>query len=91
MADPKFDKDPNARLDFSVRWTSWLPSGDSLATGTWLVEAGLVNEQEDLTSTDCTVWLASGTSGILYEVTNRILTIGGRRNDQTIFVECKEK
>jgi hypothetical protein len=91
MPHPKFNKDPNATLDYTVDWRTWLPTGDMLVTGTWIVEAGLVVEQEDLATGTCSVWLSSGTAGILYEATNRITTLGGRINDQTLFIECKEK
>jgi hypothetical protein len=43
------------------------------------------------TATDAVIFLASGTVGEIYEVTNRIITTGGRQNDQTISILIEEK
>lgn len=90
-AETHFGKDPAGIIDYTVRWTSWLPSGDTISTSSWTVPAGIVKVSESNTTTDAVIFLASGTLGQIYEVTNRIVTAGGRQNDQTISILIEEK
>lgn len=89
-----FTKDPDGIIDYTVRWTSWLPSGDTILSSTWIIPAipaGIVKVSEANTTTDAVIFLASGTVGIIYEPTNRVVTIGGRQNDQTISILIEDK
>jgi hypothetical protein len=90
-AETHFVKDPAGIIDYTVRWSSWLPSGDTISSSAWTVPAGLVKVSEANTTTDAVIFLASGTVGQIYEVTNRIITTGGRQNDQTISILIEEK
>jgi hypothetical protein len=90
-AETHFIKDPAGIIDYTVRWSSWLPSGDTISSSSWTVPAGLVKVSEANTTTDAVIFLASGTVGQIYEVTNRIITAGGRQNDQTISILIEEK
>jgi hypothetical protein len=90
-AQTHFIKDPQGIIDYTIRWTSWLPSGDTISTSTWTVPAGIVKVSEANTTTDAIIFLASGTVGVIYPVTNRIVTAGGRQNDQTISILIEEK
>ena len=90
-AETHFTKDPDAIIDYTVRWSSWLPSGDTISSSNWTVPAGIVKVSEANTTIDAVIFLASGTVGIIYEVTNRIITAGGRQNDQTISILIEEK
>jgi hypothetical protein len=90
-AETHFIKDPAGIIDYTVRWSSWLPSGDTISSSSWTVPAGLVKVSEANTTTDAVIFLASGTIGQIYEVTNRIITAGGRQNDQTISILIEEK
>lgn len=86
-----FTKDPAGIIDYTVRWSSWLPSGDTISSSTWIVPAGITKVSEANTTTDAVIFLASGTVGQIYEVTNRIATGGGRQNDQTISILIEDK
>lgn len=86
-----FTKDPAGIIDYTVRWTSWLPGGDTISSSSWLIPAGIVNVSETNDTTDAVIFLASGTVGVIYEVTNRIITAGGRQNDQTISILIEDK
>lgn len=86
-----FTKDPAGIIDYTVRWTSWLPSGDTISSSTWIVPAGIVKVSEANNTTDAIIFLASGTVGQIYPVTNRVITAGGRQNDQTISILIEEK
>lgn len=86
-----FTKDPDGIIDYTVRWTSWLPSGDTILSSSWIVPAGIVKVSEANTAIDAVIFLASGTVGQICEVTNRIVTAGGRQNDQTISILIEDK
>ncbi len=87
-----FTKDPDGIIDYTVRWTAWLPSGDSISSSVWFLPAPeIVKVSEASTSTDAVIFLASGTVGQIYEVTNRIVTAGARQNDQTISILIEDK
>ncbi len=86
----RFNKDPDAELDYSVDWESWLAS-DTIATSTWTVPAGLTEESSSNTTTKGTVVLSGGTAGQRYCVVNRITTAGGKIDDRTIYIDMIEK
>lgn len=64
MPDP-FRKDPNARLDYSISWSEWLATGETIATSTWTATTGITIETAapyaaSNTATTATVWLSGG-------------------------------
>ncbi len=73
------DKDPGEKLDYSMDWTAWL-AGDTIAASSWTVPAGITQTTPDpsFTATTTTIWLAGGTVGKTYELTNTVTTAGGR-------------
>lgn len=78
----RYTKDPNATLDYQVDWEPWL-AGDTIATSSWTVPAGLTQNAATNTTTTATVWLSAGTAGQTYTVTNRVVTAGGRTDDRS--------
>jgi hypothetical protein len=85
-----FLKDPQALLDFSVDWTSWLGS-DTIATSTWTVPTGLTKVSDSKTTEIATVWLSGGTVGQEYTVTNHIKTAAGREDERSIIIQVQER
>jgi len=87
-AENQFTKDPDAILDYQIDWSAWLGT-DTINTSTWIMPTGITKVSDNKTTTTATVWLSGGTSGTLYRVTNRILTVGNRTDDRSleIFVE----
>jgi hypothetical protein len=91
-----FSKDPNAIIDYTVRWRDWMASGDAIQSSEWILPTNstLVKVSEAFIATgtfDAIIFLASGTVGQIYQITNRITTTGGRQNDQTISILIEEK
>lgn len=85
-----FDKDPDAILDYMIDWTAWLGS-DTISSSTWTVTTGITKVSSVNTTTTATVWLSGGTLAATYNVTNRIVTAGGRTDDRTIVIRIKTK
>lgn len=83
-------KDPDAVLDYEIDWSTWLGS-DTISTSAWTVPAGLTKDSDTNTTTTATIWLSGGTAGEVYELTNHIVTAGGREQDQTVQLICAEQ
>ena len=85
-----FQHDPDADLDYTIDWESWLDS-DTIATSTWVADSGITIESDSNTSTTTTVWISGGTAGSSYKATNHIVTAAGRAEDRTITLRVAEK
>lgn len=91
------DKDPEATLDYSIDWTNWMPTSDTISTSTWAVTSPAGDSDPITVSSDsetsyvATAVLTGGTSGNSYTITNTIATnnnITDRRNFR-IFVKAR--
>jgi len=85
-------KDPDETIDFSVDWSADLGT-DTISTSSWTFDAG--NKDAALTKssptvdaakTITTIWLAAGTEGVTYKITNQIVTTGGRTIERSITI-----
>jgi hypothetical protein len=88
-----FIKDPDARLDYSINWTAWLATGDTIVSSDWASSAPttLVVDSDSFDGTSATVVLTGGEIGETYEVRNRITTDAGWIDDRTIKIKIREK
>ena len=85
------EKDPDSVLDYTLDWgTDWL-DGDTISTSTWSVPAGITMDSEVETATTTTIWVSGGTADQEYELTNQIVTAGGRTADRTILICVVER
>jgi hypothetical protein len=81
----EFIKDPEARLDYQIDWSTWL-GADTISASTWSATSGITIDSDANTTTTATVWLSGGTLGQTYEVTNHITTAAAREDDRTLFI-----
>lgn len=88
-----FTHDPNAKLDYAVKWTTWLEAGETIATSTWIVPAGITQATPPPGEAAgvATIWLSGGTLGQVYRVTNRVTTSLGRTDDRSIQIYVQER
>lgn len=78
-----FLKDPTAILDYTIDWSAWLED-ETIITSTWAVIGDVeLSDDENFTSLTL-VWASGGTEGTLADLTNQIVTTGGRTNEVTI-------
>ena len=87
------EKDPQAELDYTIDWTDWLVPNDEISTSTWEFQT-ITGDSSPLTQYDTsyintvsdrtTVYVAGGTAGRSYRVTNTITTTAGL-TDQRYF------
>lgn len=85
-------KDPQADLDYEFDWSDWLdPIGDTIASSTVTVPAGLTKGADSNTGTTVTVWLSGGTVGQYYEVVCQITTAQARTDERTMTIFVRNR
>lgn len=93
-ANNRFTKDPDAVLDYTIDWSDWLATGDTISTSSWSVESGsgLTNDSDEKTTTTTTIWLSGGTvADDYYDVINTIVTDDGRTDERTLKIRVQER
>jgi len=86
MAIASFIKDPAAILDYEMDWSDWL-IGDTIATSTWTVPAGLTQVTSSSSAVVATIRLSGGTHGVDYEILNHIVTASGQEDERSILIQ----
>lgn len=93
-------KDPDGVLDYAIDLadggpndgsasdTGWL-QGDTIASVSWTVPAGITKDSNTNTTTKATIWLSGGTAGTDYLVTARFVTDSGRTHDVSLLVRVR--
>ena len=85
-----FIKDPDSLLDYVVDWETWL-NGDYIVSADTSAQTGVSVASETNTSVKHTIWVSGGTVGNEYQVTSRIWTNVGRKDDRTFTLIVQEK
>lgn len=96
--------DPDADLDYGMDWdrnkagaaagTGFLAAGETISTSTWTIspeDANVTLHDPTNDTTTTTVWVAGGTPGARYTLTNHIITSDGREDDRTHTLRCANR
>lgn len=93
------EHDPDSRLDYSLDWSEWLSSGDTLSTSTWTVstitgdtapldvESVNTNTQTGIT----TAIISGGTAGNTYTVKCAVETGSGLIDERTFRLIVRDR
>lgn len=81
-----YRKDPDAKLDYSLDWSTYLETGETISTSTWEVAAGITKVSDVKSGTLTTIWLSGGTEGERYQLRNLIVTSAGRQDQRSFDV-----
>jgi len=91
-------KDPQARLDYSITWSAWLATGDTVSSVAWAIESGdgaltigSGSYAPSVAGAVSTVWLEGGTVDTDYTVRARVTTAAGRIDDRTMLVRIRSR
>lgn len=88
-------KDPDERLDYRINWNARLlvnRVSDTIVDSDWSVSgSGLTVYSSNYDGPVTTVWLAGGTAGQTYNVTNTITTAANRIMTQTVKLQIQER
>ena len=88
-----FLKDPEAVLDYSIDWTDFLESAETIFSSQWFYPTGITLDSNGHTDKVATAWLSGGTVGQSYELVNRITTDNdpARVDERTIIISIVNK
>ena len=87
-----YKKDPNATLDWTFNWATWLtPITDTITSVEWVLSSGLTKVSESNTTTTATVFVSGGTVDADETLTCRITTAGGRIDDRTVTLRITQR
>lgn len=84
-------QDPQAVLDWTVDWTDWLVTGDTISTHSVTVQTGLTEDSSSDTDTAVTAWISGGTVGSSYTVVFHITTVDGRQDERTLTLTIRDR
>jgi len=91
------EKDPYAVLDYTLDWTNWLPSGDTISTHTVTVStisgdtSPLAKDSSSNTDYLVTGIISGGTAGNIYNVEYRVVTAGSKQDSRNIRIKVLER
>jgi len=87
-------KDPDDDLDYTWDWTEWLDTVTDTINTYSIITSGTVTETSssvDGTQKKVTAFLAGGTLDEQHIVTCRIVTVGGRTADRSIYLNIRTR
>jgi hypothetical protein len=91
MPLPSVEKDPAAKLDYGFDWAAWLGT-DTITASEWSVApAGPVLSGETFDANSTSVFMAGGTVGNSYTLSNKITTAAGRIDERSIKIKVKDQ
>ncbi len=84
-------KDPGATLDYSFDWTDWLGTGETIASTSWTVPAGLTKVSETNTAYTSTCRISGGVVSTNYTVTCQITTSTGEIDRRSLQLSVQDR
>lgn len=90
-------KDPASVLDYTLDWTDWLKTGDTVTGNTVTVEtisgdsSPLALDSSSFTTTTTTAYLSGGTAGNIYNISYTITTDDGLTDSRNFRIKVLER
>ena len=78
------EKNKDAFLDYSLDWSDWLVSGDSIASSTWTADAALTLNTSAHNDTVTSIWVQGGLPNTWYALINTVTSAAGRVDQRII-------
>ena len=91
------EKDPFAVLDYSLDWTNWMPTAETISAITVTAQtiscdsAPLVIDSSTNTNYIVTATISGGTAGNIYNVEYRITTSGSKKDSRNFRIKVVER
>jgi hypothetical protein len=81
-----FEHDPDAILDYSIDWSKWMTTGDTLSSATWSLPAGVTGTNDHISGSKAVIFIevTADPPARKYNLTCHITTTAGREDDRTI-------
>lgn len=85
------EKDPYAQLDYSLDFTNWMPTGDTLNSVTVTADAGITVVSTSNTDYVATAIISGGTAGTIYNIEYKITTTNALQDSRNIRIKVLER
>tara|TARA_R100001509_G_scaffold75530_1_gene42220 strand:- start:323 stop:652 length:330 start_codon:yes stop_codon:yes gene_type:complete len=91
------EKDPFSKLDYTLDWTNWMPSADTIASATVTATNTLGDSSsiaiDSTTTTDykVTANISGGEGGQIYNIEYRITTTNGLKDSRNFRIKVIER
>jgi len=85
------EKDPYAQLDYSLDFSNYLPSGDTISSISIAVDSGITVVSNSNTDTVATAIISGGTAGTIYNVEFKITTANALQDSRNFRIKVLEK
>jgi hypothetical protein len=85
------EKDPYAVLDYSLDWTNWMPSGDTITSISVTADSGITIDSTTNTDFIATAYISGGTAGTIYNVEYKIVTTNGLQDSRNFRIKVVER
>lgn len=89
--EQEYAHSPTANLDYGFDWSNWLSVGEIITNSAWVVEAGLVQSNQQISGAVVSLFLSGGVVGTSYKVSNTITTSASRVDTRTFSLSCKQR
>jgi hypothetical protein len=96
----RFIKDPQEVLDYTIDWSEWLVSGDTINAVTVTTPTGISTTTSGTPQTPAgptvisgvatKIWVAGGTAGTSYNIACRVTTVGTRQGERSITIQVRD-
>ncbi len=84
--------DPDEKLTYSVEWSSWLVTGDAIASASWAITpTGPTVTDLGESGTVVSASVESCTRGEIYRLTCDMVSDNGETGQQSIAIRCDHK
>lgn len=86
-------QDPDESLTYSISWASWLAGGATISSGTWSISPSTGVTVSDLgeSGTTSSARVSGLTRGVVYSLTNQIVSSDGDTGEKSIAIRCELK
>lgn len=85
------EKDPFAQLDYSLDFSNYLPTGDTINTVSVSADSGITVVSTSNTDTVATAIISGGTAGSIYNVEFRITTANALSDSRNFRIKVLER
>ena len=91
------EKDPYAVLDYSLDWTNWMPTGDTISSITVTAQtitgdaSALAIDSSSNTNYIVTATISGGTAGNIYNVEYKMITANGLRDSRNFRIKVLDR
>ena len=80
---------PGTTRTHTVEWSTWLPTGDAISSGSWAITpTGPTVADLGESGTEISADVSDLTYGVVYRLTCAMVSDGGETEDQSIEIRC---